>query len=248
MQRKYSSVLALSAIALAALILVLPGTVTEAQGNATQRPIEDWLDAQGQGFGLARGNPWDYISWTGRDPGELNPVDKNATVDYAGIDAADVEAESGGAVVIDTQVSGKVTEKALKDGRTEVSVNLRVTNALTYVTDRATGAVLFGATPGEVAEGATPALAEATLRFVYIIDRAPGGTMEDIVEVVFFGGGDILWASFHAVASGELADGTPALASVSETGPIEAAIQNGFKGGLGDAFPVENVSLQEVGN
>ncbi len=243
MHRRFSFVLAVAAMFLAA-----PAPIAEA-GGSTQRPIEDWLSEQGQGFGLALGFAADYLAWTGRDAGNPNTdIDKIAFIDFAGIDAAAVEAESGGSVVIDTKISGSVTEKTLKDGRTEVHVRLHAQDALTYVHDANSAEVIFGADPGSVAEGSEPALGDASMRLVYVVDRPIGGTMEDIMEVIFFGTGDINWASFHAVASGQLGDGADGMVTVSETGPIMAAIKNGFKGGLADAFPVENVTLREIGN
>ena len=249
MKRKFSLTPVVTALAVAAMTLTTPGAIAQAGGNATQRPIGDWLAEQGQGFGLALGFPADYLAFTGRDPGNPNAdLDKLIVVDYAGIDAATVEADSGGVVVIDTQISGSVTERTLKDGRTEVHVRLQASDALTYVLDLNSEDVIFGADPLATAEGAEPGLGKTSLQVKYIVDRPPGGTMEDVMEVIFFGSGDLTFVSFKAVAFGPLGDGSPGMASSAQTAPVSAAIRNGFKGGLADAFPVEMIRLQEVGN
>jgi len=226
----------------------LAATVSAITASAQQRPIGDWLSAQGQGFGTGLGFPADYLAWTGRDPG--NPktdVDKLAVLDYAGIDAAAVATASGGAVVIDTQISGYVLERRLPNDRTEVRVRLYATNVLSYALDLVSGEVLFGATPADVALGATPALGQVSLEYVYIVDRAPGATMEDIMEVIFLGSGDLMFVSYAGIADGLLADGRPGQMTVVQTSPVTAAIRNGFRGGLVDAFPVEMIRLQAVG-
>ena len=241
MNHKFSLTLAATALAVAAMTLTTPGAIAD-----TQRPIGDWLAEQGQGFGLSLGFPADYLAFTGREPGNPNAeLNKLIVVDYAGIDAATVEADSGGSVVIDTQTSGSVSEKTLEDGRTEVHVRLQASDALTYVLDLNSGDVIFGADPSATAGGAEPGLGNTSLQVKYIIDRPLGGTMEDLMEVIFFGSGDITWISFQANAFGPLEDGSPGMASTTQTAPISAAIRNGFKGGLADAFPVEMIRLHE---
>jgi hypothetical protein len=256
MKRKFSLALAVTALVVAAMTLTTLGAIAQGGGNATQRPIEDWIAEQGQGFGTLLGFPADYLAFTGRDPGNPNgEIDKLIVVDYAGIDAATVEADSGGSVVIDTQISGRVTERTLQDGRTKVHVGLHASDALTYVLDLNSGDVIFGADPVATAGGAEPALGRASMNVDYIVDRAPGGTMEDLMQVIFGGEGeppipiigDLTFVSFHAVAFGPLGDGSPGMASTAQTGPVSAAIRNGFKGGLADAFPVEMINVRATG-
>jgi hypothetical protein len=245
MNRKFSLTLAVTALTVAAMTLTTSEAISQ---NAMQRPIEDWLAEQGQGFGTALGFPADYLAFTGRDPGNPNgEIDKLMVVDYTGIDAATVEDESGGSVVIDTQIWGGVTERTLGDGRTEVHVGLHASDALTYVLDLNLGDVIFGADPLVTAAGAEPGLGGASLGVKYIVDRQAGGTMEDLMEVIFEGSGDLTFVSFQANATGPLGDGSPGRASTAQTGPVSAAIRNGFKGGLADAFPVEMINLRATG-
>lgn len=215
---------------------------------AQQRPLGDWLSAQGQGFGTSLGFPADYLAWTGRDPGNPTAAAGMLVVmDYAGIDAAAVAVASGGAVQIATQITGSVNEQPLASGRTQVTVHLHASNVLTYVLDNATQDVLFGATPADVAIGATPALGDVSLHYVYVVDRAPGAPMEDIMEVIFFGSGDLTFVSFTGGAVGLLPNTTPALLNVTQTAPVSAALRNDFRGGLADAFPVEMIHLHAIG-
>jgi hypothetical protein len=215
--------------------------------SAQHRPIGDWLAAQGQGIGTSLGFPADYLAWTGRDPGEPTAdLDKLAAMDYAGIDAAAVAVASGGTVLIDTEISGDVQERTLPNNRTEVRVRLRAKNALTYVLDLDSGDTLFGATPADVATGATPALGDVSLTFVYVVDRLPGAPMEDLMEVVFLGSGDLMFVSFAGIADGLLADGRQGQATVLQSAPVSAALRNAFRGGLADGFPVEMVRVQAV--
>src|SRR5207244_4411305 len=125
------------------------------------------------------------------------------TVDYAGVDAA------ANGLNLSTQISGSVVERPLSSGRTKVHVTLRTTNALAYVLDFTNfvfGNVLFGAPPSQVRAGANANLANSLLELVYITPRAPGGPVEDLVQVAFLPdpGQELVSASFFASSSGEL--------------------------------------------
>jgi hypothetical protein len=198
-----------------------------------------------------------YIAFSGRE-GPQKDIDLLMVVDYAGLDAQAVEDDSGGAVTLPTEFSGTVKERLLSDGRTRVTVTLHTTNALTYVldfTDFAFGDTLFGATPSEVAKGAEPSLGDCLFKVTYIVPRAPGEPMEDLVQVVFdpVKGTELSFVAFFADAFGTFRaasgfeEGTLGHASTQQTGLIGAAIQNGFQGALADAFPAEWINLQAMG-
>lgn len=226
-------------IAFAAVVLM--GLIAhDARAKTMRRPITDFTDAQCTKTAaeweaiLESGFIVNYVAWTGRDAGNPNSdIDMIAVVDYAGCES-------------DPDISGSVVERELKDGRTEVHVTLHARNALTYVREVAFlgeypflvfGDTLFGETTGS-----------ALLELTYVVDRPVGGEMNDLVATIFLGLGDLGVIDFHANAAGDLADGTSGRMTVIETGLIGAGIANGFKGALGDAFPVETIILQPVGN
>jgi hypothetical protein len=186
----------------------------------------EWAAELGFGF-IAN-----YVAWSGRT-GPHEDVSLLMVVDYAGLDAEAVEAESDGAITVPTKISGSVIERLLSDGRTEVHVTLRTRNALTYIVAFALpdtfGSTIFGASPSEVAAGAKlPSLGDSLLEAVYIVDRAPGGTMEDLVHVIFQTA-DWLSIKFFASASGEcrgasgVPEGTAGRASITADGTARSA-------------------------
>jgi hypothetical protein len=253
----------ISSIGLAVVLLVTScASSAMAQGKTVTRPISDWIAAQGSktaadwaaelGFGFIA----NYVAWSGRT-GPHEDVSLLMVVDYAGLDAEAVAAESDGAITVPTKITGSVIERPLSDGRTEVHVTLRTRNALTYVVDfelpDTFGPTIFGATPSEVAAGAKPpGLGDSLLEVVYIVDRVPGGPMEDLVHVIFQTA-DWLFVKFIAAASGEFRgasgfpEGTAGRASTQQTGLLGPAVHNGFRGALGDAFPAEWINLHVTG-
>jgi len=94
------------------------------QALSTQRPLSDFLSAQGSTSDFFPPFP-DYIAWTNNDPQTLF-----AAIDYTGSAAAYLAGHGG--PVIATQVTGSVSERPLDDGRAEVTVNVFTKNALTW--------------------------------------------------------------------------------------------------------------------
>ena len=152
-----------SIIGIAFWILV-SSTGVLAKDKTLQRPIEDFVNAQGtfcidDGSGgcflfvppVANFFGWDNLQEVPPQQGNVQPV-RCASVDYAGLANAKIEELSGGSISFDTTTEGTVTERPLRDGRAEVSVRLHTENALTWVTsggdddacDFATDPLLFG--------------------------------------------------------------------------------------------------------
>src|SRR6185369_2641382 len=75
------------------------------QALSTQRPLSDFLSAQGS-TSLFFPPFGDYIAWTNNDPQTLF-----AAIDYAGLSAAYLATHGG--PVIPTQVTGNVSERPL---------------------------------------------------------------------------------------------------------------------------------------
>jgi hypothetical protein len=219
-----------------ALSVTLAAPFAMAQGKAIQRPISDWLAAQGSMTAEEWANllqmPFivNYVAWSGRT-GPHDDVTLLMVVDYAGLDA-------------EAEISGTVIERPLSGGRTEVHVTLHTRNALTSVLDF-TGFV-FGDTLFED-------LGDSLLEAIYVVPRAPGGPMEDLVQVVFT---TVDWSfvKFFATASGEFTaasefgEGTPGRASTQQAGLLGPALNNGFRGALVDAFAAEWINLHVTGN
>jgi hypothetical protein len=230
---------------------------------ATQRLIEDFLDAQGTfcvtpsllGGELPDGAIVDgegcvifvppvanYIGWN--DPLQA----RGASIDYAAL----ADDFLGG--LLDTQPSGSVTERPLADGRAEVKVRLHTRNALTWVTDGlesfATDPLLFGNRAPEVQSGAEPALCDAEFRVVFI-NTAPAAPLPDLLQIAFAPepGQELRLLAIRCNATGELraafgvADGTPGQANIVQSGLFITSSQQIVE----DAFPVERIDLRPVG-
>jgi hypothetical protein len=162
-------------------------------------------------------------------------------------------------VSLGTQVTGTVTERALSDGRAEVTVLAHTKNALAWAIactgnlncDFANGPLLFGHRAQDVLAGEDAALATCNLQVVFI-NTAPGAPLPDLVQVVNFpapGTGTRVIA-FQASAKGTLRanfgvpDGTPGSEHLVETGTL---MSQGNGGPRGDFFPAEYIELRVTG-
>src|SRR5437588_3883075 len=151
-----------------------PAPALAGDGTAT-RPIMEFVDAQGTyDIGFLFVPPVEnYVGWTDPDHG------LSMSVDYAGI----ADDFYGG--VFGTTFGGTVTERRLADGRAEVTVVLRTTDALTYVVngfDFAGGPLLFGGRPAPGGIQGTVALADCELRVTFI-NTAPGAALPDLIQL-----------------------------------------------------------------
>ena len=206
-------------VALAVVTLIAP---FGADAQVTQRPIEDFLAAQGtfcfpdgQGGCLLFTDPPvpNFLAFRQSEP------ERCAVVDYAGLANRWLEQRSGGAISLATTVDGTVTERPVEFqfefglfvGR-EIHVRLHARNALTWVVEGCTlasDALLFGQHAPEVLAGADAALGEALLEFMYLdgeFGSEPGGPLADLVQLLAFPLGEqaIIALRFRASANGEL--------------------------------------------
>jgi hypothetical protein len=144
-----------------------PAPVQAAQGPTVQRPIEDFLDAQGTTM-VFNAPVRDQLGWA-NNPGLSNshnpPPFQFALFDYAGF--ANDYLTSQRYPSLGTTTDGTITERPLADGRAEVHVILHTTNALAWasnpVPDPNTTPTLFGNRAADVLTGATPALGDSVL-------------------------------------------------------------------------------------
>jgi hypothetical protein len=240
--RRYASALASVG---SALLAVSPALA----GPTYLRPLSDFLSTQGTTSVNTAPVP-DYLAWTDLADGVM------MAVDYAGIANAWTEAQTGGLVSYGTQISGTITERPRADGRADVQILVRATNALSYVVayDAVNGPdysdVKFGnLAPAALSTGAA-GLGECTFQ-IRIVNTAPGDPLPDLFDAFVLGNADprleLVFISFAGRATGPLhagaiagaPEGTPGRASVIQTG----LFMSGFHGAVGDGFPAERVSL-----
>ena len=202
----------------------------QAFAQANQRPIEDFINAQvGTGF-----------FWT--DP----PDGLNMEVDYLGRLNAFVVSHGGPDA--GTTFDGKVTERALKGGGTQVDVSLHTHNAISYAFSNV---LLLGYTANEILLGKPEALGDSLLTVSFVSDQPVGGKLPNLTQLYFAPrpgqqGGKL---SFVASASGALRlafgvpEGTPGRAHTTQRGLYGVPGQ----GIPPDQFPAEKIDIQEVG-
>jgi hypothetical protein len=245
-------------------LVILTSIAMAASSQVTIRPISDFISTKGT-FCVPDGNGGcelfvppvaNFIGWTDAacEAGGSG-AQRGASVDYAGLAEAYVRQASGGAISLGTSFSGRVIERRLRDGRAQVTVLLFTKNALAWVAEGCDflGALLFGNRAADVTSGATPALADSFLQFVFT-NTAPGAPLPDLIRFTrgfTLPGQALISAHFEATAKGNLntaygvAQGTPGLLKVSETGTF---FRTHFKGAAADGFPAEFISLHVIGN
>ena len=245
---------------LIASTVVITNSATAAGAN--QRPIEDFVSAQGTfclSFATCDADPpcFLFVPPVENFIGLNDPVSLlAASIDYAGLADAWISAQPNG-VSFGTEFRGSITEKSLRDGTdsVEVHVRLRTTNALAWVIeceidsegnigcDFGGADVIFGNRAPEVFAGQDMALGDSFLRLKFVSHLGFGAPMPDLLQLLFCGGGeDYEFPSllqFVSTAQGTRADGTAATLIVTQVGMFA----NPGGGAAADGFPVENVVL-----
>jgi hypothetical protein len=245
-----------------------PGDTPVHASEAKQRPLADFINAQGTTTCFTPPAPAQLGASSDFD----NPPIRFALVDYTGLTGKFLFDTYG--ISLGTTVSGSVSERPLDDGRAEVTVNLHTSNALAWAMNfDPTGPVsqfnnnplLFGARAQDVAppNSMVPALADIEFRLVFK-NTAPGAPLPDLVCInqgpdcpnvaSCPAGFEIDFLSVYANATGPLhalaglgPEGTPGRLVVTQTGLIKPGIHNGFRGALSDAFPAESIELHRIG-
>jgi len=231
------------------------GSPTGGLHAAVQRPISDFVSAQGSTNGFLPPIP-DFVGWTDNPPNGCNST-QFASVDYAGVAAAWLAASGGPSY--GTEVSGSVIERPLRDGRADVTVVLHTSNAITWVEalppiDFANDPPTFGQKANALLANPSlqPALSTSVLQ-VEFTNTGMGAALPDLVTAFILGealpGQSLLTLSFRSSGSGPLhanfgvPQGTPGTLNVSQTG----LLLHTFQGCPGDAFPAEIVDLRATG-
>jgi hypothetical protein len=225
--------------------------------EAAQRPISDFLSAQGtyclgtDSSGNATCGSYggsgcfhflapfpNFIDWT-------DPVQgASASFDYAGIVNTFMGNPFG------TVASGSVNEIPQRDGSVIEVITLHTDNALTWasVGFSGSGQVLFGANEAQVAAGAAPSLGSCNLKVV-LRGPFPGAPLPDLMELLNgCGAWSFVSIDFNGSASGTLPSGQPGALHVTETGLLTTSgIANPNSRVAYDAFPAENIKIQATG-
>lgn len=175
-----------SGIAISAFATAADAASTQRVTDAPQamsRSLAEFLAAQGSTSGFIPPLP-DFIAWT-----HNNPQTMFTSVDYAGVVAAYLLAHGG--PDLGTQVDGTVMERPLADGRAEITVNLHVTNALTWVialppVDLATDPLLYGCRGTDLLADPSivPSLSNRQMQAVFL-NTSPGAPLPDLIPVRF---------------------------------------------------------------
>ncbi|HEX5045166.1 MAG TPA: hypothetical protein VFV75_19885 [Candidatus Polarisedimenticolaceae bacterium] len=235
--------------------------------SAASRPIEDFVAAQGT-YCIDDGGggcvlfvppvPNFFGSFALKD-GRLG------SVDYAGL-ANGLLCPDGHVTDFGTAFAGTVTERRLKDGRAEVTVNLVTKRALAWAVDDpyatfdyANGPLSFGYRPCDTPpDGQSHALANSFLQLVFL-NTAPGAPLPDMMQLFSapLPGQEPLILSFHQSAEGALRstpyntfpEGAPGQLTVVQTGLLgrpESSSQcdNTKPPATCDGFPAERVIVE----
>jgi hypothetical protein len=235
--------------------------------SAASRPIEDFVAAQGTYcFDDGSGGCLLFVPPVPNFFGTFAAKDAVlGSVDYAGL-ADGLLCPDGHVTNFGTSFSGAVTERRLKDGRAEVTVNLVTKNALAWAVDDpfatfdyATGPLTFGYRAcDDLPEGQSHALANSFVQLVFI-NTAPGAPLPDMMQlfVAPLPGQEPLILSFHQSAAGALRstpyntfpEGAPGQLTIVQTGLLgrpESLSQcdNAKPPATCDGYPAERVLVE----
>jgi hypothetical protein len=159
-------------------------------------------------------------------------------------------------------MTGRVTERQLRNGKVQVTVILHTRNALTWVIPYdcnnpgdfpfLDNPLLSGHRAPDVLAGAPPALGESELQVVF--KTAADQPLPDLTYDLFVNPRpdlELVSISLWANANGELhalaglgPDGTPGRTVVVQTGVL---FRGPFKGATADGFPAERIDLHATG-
>ncbi len=151
--------------------------------------------------------------------GQTDPAaNLEASVDYAGL-SDDVLG------FLNTKFKGRVEERALRDGRALVTVNLKTENALTYVFEGDDSedfpTTILGNRVSDVQAGEETVLGESKLKIVFT-NTAPGAPLPDLIQLFFFPeeGQVVKSYRFSAKAKGSLAEGGKGKFTTKQVCPV----------------------------
>ncbi len=153
-----------------------------------ERPFSDYVEAQGtycwpdgEGGCIDFEPPMlNFIGWTDPD------LPFNCLFEYLGNAAPYLYEESDGAIDLGTEITGRVLERELEDGRALIRINVIAHDILGWVTqieDFYLDPIVFGARPDEVLAGMPPAIGEFRMRAMFTLPE-PGLPLPDLFQLV----------------------------------------------------------------
>lgn len=249
MKTKHSKILLLVAVLFAVVVLSHAHMAQAAPNAETERPIADFISAQGTTSVFVPPVP-DQLGWT---PASGTPKPNFALFDYAG--KANDWLVSQGLPSLGTTMEGTVKERLLSDGRARVEVKLHTKKALAWAMpldsspDFAHDPLSFGyrAQDLQAQPKLPPALGHSRLKVIFK-NTAPGAPLPDLVDCLQFGhcpeGFKFILIRFKGTAKGTLhaaaglgPEGTRGRLDVHQLGD----------GTTPDGFPIEKVELKRIG-
>jgi len=176
--RCYAKIFSILTLSASLFPLVANAGPPECKGPVTERPIEDFLGAQGS-TALFFPPVHDMVAHTGGPPASGEIIDF-AVVDYAGLaDACLADEGCLNDESLGTDPRGQVKQRDCDDGSVEITVKLFTRNALGFAQsiqdlidndfDFLDTPTIFGARAQDIADGAEPALGSSTLDVTFRI-------------------------------------------------------------------------------
>ncbi|MFW9785144.1 MAG: hypothetical protein ACFFFB_22880 [Candidatus Heimdallarchaeota archaeon] len=215
-------------LAIAIVFLSCVSTVYAASNNSkiTFRPLSDW----------EANNPSIFYAWAGRPPGADTPLYRIFLADFF----------SGTPPPLGTY-DGYVKERELSDGRALVTVYLSLKNAPFWL-------VAFPNFPldpsAQIFENAKIIEYREVIDFYIPYPGAPIPNLWDIAleDYTFMSGAGFGIGIFTDYAEETLGftSGNKGMMTINQRGLVYAALQNEFKGALGDFFPAEFIKVKEI--
>jgi hypothetical protein len=241
----------------------------QAQGKVTQRPIADWLDAQGTllpagsaPFGSEPLTP--YLFGWGNNPdingdGVADGPRYYLWYDYAGVLSRPTS--TGGGTLGPKSITGTVIERPLRDGLAQVTVSLAVQDAVIWVVDGTldpsaadwgTLPVVFGHREDQLANDPSLEPALVDVQFTVTILNEVGAPLPDLIDSLFSG----RFLGFHIVlnARGPLSaafgvpEGTPGALHWGKPGTLTVPANPHADNGAASLFPDDQFHLFQIGN
>lgn len=237
---------------------------SQAQGKVAQRDLQEWLDAQG-----TRTAPHPLLPQTPRLYSWTNNPDINGDgvpdgpayrlwYDYAGVLGRDT---SYGSKFGPDAIVGTLTERAIGEGMAEVTVRVRITGALIWVTSQPgagfrTAPTYFGHRETELLANPNLEPARADLHFTATFLNEVGAPMPDLISSASdFGPFPGRWLSFQVVlnATGPLTEafgvpeGTPGALHWGKPGPLTVPANDNADNGAASGFPNDEFHLFPIG-